>query len=377
LAMIAADYTPGEADQLRRDMAAWHRSGRMERHRERLITRMQAKGIAAEFAERVFEQIRGFGEYGFPESHAASFALIAYATAWLKCHYPAEFACSLLNAQPMGFYLPATIVEDTKRHRVVVRSIDIQTSEWDCTLEPCGESIGSFAVRMGLRYVKGLGESEWQRIERARHSANFASLDDFVRRAGLDEGSLSALAEAGAFDSLGIDRRTALWDARRLVRTQKESLSLPARERSPRFAPLSDSEEVGWDYKKTSHSARRHPLAPMRASLLHQNLPDARTVATMKNGAKIRYAGLVICRQRPGTAGGVVFMTLEDETGFVNAVIWESVFQRYAVLAKTVSFLGISGTIQAEDGVVHLVADELWEPRVKLTPASAGSRDFH
>ncbi|HMF51937.1 MAG TPA: error-prone DNA polymerase, partial [Candidatus Saccharimonadales bacterium] len=377
LAMIAADYTPGEADQLRRDMAAWHRSGRMERHRERLITRMQAKGIAAEFAERVFEQIRGFGEYGFPESHAASFALIAYATAWLKCHYPAEFACSLLNAQPMGFYLPATIVEDTKRHSVVVRSIDIQTSEWDCTLEPCGESMGSFAVRMGLRYVKGLGENEWQRIQRARQSGNFASLDDFVRRTGLDEGSLSALAEAGAFDSLGIDRRRALWDARRLARMQKESLSLSARERNPGFAPLSNFEEVSWDYQRTSHSARRHPLAPMRASLLQQNLPDARTVATMKNGAKIRYAGLVICRQRPGTAGGVVFMTLEDETGFVNVVIWESVFQRYAVLAKTVNFLGISGTIQAEDGVVHLVADSLWEPRVQLTPASAGSRDFH
>jgi error-prone DNA polymerase len=230
---------------------------------------------------------------------------------------------------------------------------------------------------MGLRYVKGLGESEWQRIERARQSGNFASLDDFVRGTGLDEGSLSALAEAGAFDSLGIDRRRALWDARRLARMQKESLSLPSRERNPGFAPLSDFEEVGWDYQRTSHSARRHPLAPMRASLLQQNLPDARTVATMKNGAKIRYAGLVICRQRPGTAGGVVFMTLEDETGFVNVVIWESVFQRYAVLAKTVSFLGISGTIQAEDGVVHLVADSLWQPRFRLIPASPGSRDFH
>jgi error-prone DNA polymerase len=358
-------------------MAAWHRTGRMERHRERLITRMQAKGIAAEFAERVFEQIRGFGEYGFPESHAASFALIAYATAWLKCHYPAEFACSLLNAQPMGFYMPATIVEDTKRHGVVVRSIDIQTSERDCTLEPCRESVGSFAVRMGLRYVKGLGEGEWESIRQARQSAPFASLHDFVRRTGLDEGALSALAEAGAFDGLGIGRRTALWDARRLARTQKESLSLPVRERRTGFEPLSDFEEVGWDYRRTSHSARRHPLEPMRASLMRQNLPDARTVALMKNGAKIRYAGLVICRQRPGTAGGVVFMTLEDETGFVNAVVWESVFQRYAVLAKTVSFLGISGTIQAEDGVVHLVAKELWEPRVELKPASAGSRDFH
>jgi error-prone DNA polymerase len=377
LAVIAADYTPGEADQLRRDMAAWHRTGRMERHRERLITRMQARGIAAEFAERVFEQIRGFGEYGFPESHAASFALIAYATAWLKCHYPAEFACSLLNAQPMGFYTPATIVEDAKRHKVVVRPIDIQTSDWPCRLELCPESTAGFAVRMGVRYVKGLGEAEWESLSQARKEGAFASLQDFVRRTALDEGALGALAEAGAFDSLGVDRRTALWDARRLARTRRESLPLPARESRPGFAPLSDFEEVGWDYRRTSHSARRHPLAPMRAGLIRQGLPDARAVAAMKNGEKVRYAGLVNCRQRPGTAGGVVFMTLEDETGFVNVVIWENVFHRYAVLAKTVSFLGISGTIQAEDGVVHLVADDLWEPRVELKPASARSRDFH
>jgi error-prone DNA polymerase len=377
LAMIAADYTPGEADQLRRDMAAWHRTGRMERHRERLITRMQAKGIAAEFAERVFEQIRGFGEYGFPESHAASFALIAYATAWLKCHYHAEYTCALLNAQPMGFYMPATIVEDAKRHHLIVRSIDIQVSAWDCTLERCDESAGGFAVRMGLRYVKGLGEREWERIVAARRNAPFESLHNFASRTGLDEGSLNALAEAGAFDSLHIDRRTALWDARRFAREQKESLTLPANERTPGFAPLTDFEEVGWDYRRTSHSARRHPLEPMRAELVRHGLPDARMVAQMKNGAKVRYAGLVICRQRPGTAGGVVFMTLEDETGFVNAVIWESVFQRYSILAKTVSFLGITGKLQAEDGVVHLVAEELWEPRLELKPASVGSRDFH
>jgi error-prone DNA polymerase len=377
LAMVAADYTPGEADQLRRDMAAWHRTGRMERHRERLITRMQGKGIAAEFAERVFEQIRGFGEYGFPESHAASFALIAYATAWLKCHYPAEFTCSLLNAQPMGFYMPATIVEDAKRHQVVVRPIDIQASEWDCTLEPYAESAGGFAVRMGLRYVKGLGEREWQKIVQTRRMAPFASLQDFTRRTALDEGSLSALAEAGAFDAFHIDRRTALWDTRRLARAQKESLSLPVRERQPAFAPLTPFEEVGWDYHRTSHSTRRHPLEPLRPSLIRQGLPDARAVAGMKNGVMIRYAGLVICRQRPGTAGGVVFMTLEDETGFVNVVVWESVFQRYAVLAKAASFLGVTGKLQVEDGVVHLVADELWEPRLGLKPAATPSRDFH
>jgi error-prone DNA polymerase len=377
LAVVAADYTPGEADQLRRDMAAWHRTGRMERHRERLITRMQAKGIAPQFAERVFEQIRGFGEYGFPESHAASFALIAYATAWLKCHYPAEFTCALLNAQPMGFYASATIVEDGKRHHVIVQPVDVAVSEWDCTLEPCEESAGGFAVRIGLRYVKGLGERDWESIAAARRAAPFASVGDFVRRTTLDEGVLGTLAEAGAFDAFNLARRRALWDVRRLARTREESLSLQARESIPLFDSLSAFEEVKWDYRTTSHSPRRHPLEPMRPSLNRQGLPAARTVASMKNGEKVHYAGLVICRQRPGTAGGVVFMTLEDETGFVNVVVWESVFQRYSVLAKTVSFLGITGTLQVEDNVVHLVAEKLWEPKVELKPTGAPSRDFH
>jgi error-prone DNA polymerase len=377
LAVVAADYTPGEADQLRRDMAAWHRSGRMERHRERLITRMRAKGIAPEFAERVFEQIRGFGEYGFPESHAASFALIAYATAWLRCHYPAEFTCSLLNAQPMGFYLPATIVEDAKRHGVSVRPIDVQVSDWDCTLEPCRESAGVFAVRMGLRYIKGLGENDWERVSRARHVRSFASLEDFIRRTDLSESSLSVLAESGAFDGLGIDRRTALWDMRRCIRLRDQSLPLPVDETDPGFAPLNAFEEVGWDYQTSSHSVRRHPLQPFRAILAAQGLPDARSIAAKRNGEKVHYAGLVICRQRPGTAGGIVFMTLEDETGFVNVVVWENIFQRYSVLAKTVNFLGISGKLQVEDGIVHLVAEKLWQPKVSTQPAKSSSRDFH
>ncbi|HEX7226353.1 MAG TPA: error-prone DNA polymerase, partial [Candidatus Binatia bacterium] len=377
LAVVAADYTPGEADQLRRDMAAWHRSGRMERHRERLITRMQAKGIAPEFAERVFEQIRGFGEYGFPESHAASFALIAYATAWLRCHYPAEFTCSLLNAQPMGFYLPATIVEDAKRHGVVVQPIDAQVSDWDCTLETCAASAGGFAVRMGLRYIKGLGERDWEKILRTRQARSFESLEDFVRRTDLNESSLSLLAEAGAFDGLGIDRRSALLDSQRWLQLRGHSLHLPIQEADPGFEPLSAFEEVGWDYRTSSHSVRRHPLQPFRAMLAAQGLPDAREVAAKRNGEKVDYAGLVICRQRPGTAGGIVFMTLEDETGFVNVVVWENVFQRYSVLAKTVNFLGISGKLQVEDGIVHLVAEKLWQPKVSAQPAKSSSRDFH
>jgi error-prone DNA polymerase len=377
LAVVAADYTPGEADQLRRDMAAWHRTGRMERHRERLITRMRAKGIAPEFAERVFEQIRGFGEYGFPESHAASFALIAYATAWLKCHYPAEFACALLNAQPMGFYAPATIVEDVKRHGVVALPVDLQRSDWHCAMECDAQSVGGFAVRMGLRYVKGFGEGDWEIVSRARRAAPFVSLEDFVRRARLNEDVLGILAEAGAFDSFGVDRRGALWELHRLARARDESLPFTARQQSPDFDLLTPFEEVGWDYRTTAHSARRHPLEPLRAALDAQGLPNARAVGQMANGGKVNYAGLVICRQRPGTAGGVVFMTLEDETGFVNVVIWESVFQRYAVLAKTVSFLGITGTLQVEDNVVHLVAERLWKPQLRQRPSAPPSRDFH
>ncbi len=376
LAVVAADYTPGEADQLRRDMAAWRRTGRIERHRERLISRMQAKGIAPEFAERVFEQIRGFGEYGFPESHAASFALIAYATAWLKCHYPVEFTCSLLNAQPMGFYTPATIVEDAKRHKVVIRPVDVKESDWDCTMEPCPGGLGGFAVRMGLRYVKGLGSGDWDRIEAARRFP-FASLQDFVRRTGLDVGILSALAEAGAFEGFGLDRRTALWEVRKLVHTRNEPLPLVDSEAKPAFESLNAFEEVGWDYIRTQHSPRRHPLAPLREQLTAQGLPDARTVSSMPDGKRIHYAGQVICRQRPGTAGGVVFMTLDDETGFVNLVVWDSVFQRYSVLAKTAAFLGITGTLQVKQGVVHLVAEQLWTPRINLKLIGTPSRDFH
>jgi error-prone DNA polymerase len=264
----------------------------MERHREWLITRMQAKGIAPQFAERVFEQIKGFGEYGFPESHAASFALIAYATAWLKCYYPAEFVCSLLNAQPMGFYTAATIVEDAKRHNLVVAPIDVTVSDWDCTLEPSNQSVGGFAVRMGFRYVKGFRENDWERIEHARRQAPFATLEDFVQRSGLEERVLSTLAEAGAFEGFGVERRTALWDIKRLSRTRYESLSLKDRERSPHFDFLTDFEEVKWDYRTTSHSPRRHPLEPVRANLADQGLPDARTVASMKDGDHVRYAGL-------------------------------------------------------------------------------------
>ena len=397
LAMVAADYTPGEADQLRRDMAAWRRSGRIERHRDRLVSRMTAKGIAPEFAERVFGQIRGFGDYGFPESHAASFALIAYATSWLRRHYPDVFTCALLNAQPMGFYAPSTIVDDARRHGIDVRPVDVTGSDWRCTLEPGGgapappvrgrvggrEASGPakprFAVRMGLRYVKGLSESrDWARIEAARGRAPFDSVDDFVARTGLDEQMSTRLAEAGALAGLEQRRRDALWQVRGLVRALAPVLPPgAARDETPGFDDLDLGETIAWDYRTSAHSPRGHPLAALREQLRARRLPDARTVSSMRDGWKTRYAGLVICRQRPGTAGGVVFMTLEDETGFVNLVVWSRVFDEHALIARTASFLGVTGRIQRAAGVVHLVADTLWRPELDEDPNAVDSRDFH
>lgn len=377
VAMVAADYTPGEADQLRRDMAAWRRSGRIDKHRERLVSAMTRKGITAEFAERVFEQIRGFGEYGFPESHAASFALIAYATAWLRCHHPIEFTCSLLNAQPMGFYTPATIVGDARRHGIEVRPIDVCESDWDCTLEPLEEA-GGHAIRMGLRYVKSLRREAGARIVTERQTAPFRSIDDFVRRTQIDEGSQTRLAEAGALAAFHANRRDALWQVRGFHRAKADSLPLPQTGPTPDFAPLDTLEEVIWDHETSFHSTRGHPLEPLRAVLRAQNLPDARTIQHMRDGQRVRYAGMVICRQRPGTASGVTFMTLEDETGFVNAVLWQRVWETYGPMAKTTAFLGITGQLQVEEGLIHLIADSLWLPRLDRDqgPHAPPSRDF-
>jgi error-prone DNA polymerase len=379
LAMVAADYSPGEADQLRRDMAAWRRGGRIERHRETLIERMTAKGIELEFAERVFEQIRGFGEYGFPESHAASFALIAYATAWMKCHYPEVFTCALLNAQPMGFYSPATIVEDAKRHGVEVRPVDVQTSRWDCTLEPAAGDKYRFAVRMGLRYVKGLGKGQGERIEGTRRERLFNSAGDFVGRTGLNDGTVTRLAEAGALTAFDENRRTAIWQVKGLADIPPSSLALMERERTPAFEELDLFQTITWDYRTMEHSTRGHPLTALRKKLRRRRLPEAKRVHAMRDGEPLRYAGIVICRQRPGTASGVVFMTLEDETGFVNVVVWSRVFKEHVVLVKTSSFLGVTGRVQKRDGVVHVIAESFWDPQAILgaRPVSGGSRDFH
>ncbi|MDA1087172.1 MAG: error-prone DNA polymerase [Verrucomicrobia bacterium] len=377
LAMVAADYTPGEADQLRRDMAAWRKTGRIERHRERLITRMMDKGITEAFAERVFDQIRGFGDYGFPESHAASFALIAYATAWLKCHHPAVYLCAMLNAQPMGFYSAATLVEDGKRHGIVIAPVNVQHSHWDCTLERAQGGAEEFAVRMGLRYVKGLHAEGGERITSRRPDGGYASIEAFAAATRLDDFALSRLAQAGAFEGFQEERRDALWTVLGIQKPQGADLKLEIKEQDAHFEPLDTFETIHWDYEVTSHSPRGHPLTPLREELSRQGCPDAATVRAMKNGERVRYAGMVICRQRPGTAKGVVFMTLEDETGFVNLVMWERAYQQHRLIAKTAIFLGVSGKLQTDSNTVHIVVDKLWIPQVGAQPVKRKSRDFH
>jgi error-prone DNA polymerase len=398
LAIVAADYTPGEADQLRRDMAAWRRSGRIEHHRDRLVNRMEAKGITREFAERVFEQIRGFGEYGFPESHAASFALIAYATSWLRRHYLAEFTCALLNAQPMGFYSPSTIIGDAQRHGLKMRPIDVMASVWDCTLEPeisedpeqqqepqerqhsnppQGDAGHGFAVRMGLRWIKGLTLAEGQRIAAARAVRAFATTADFTRRTHLTDRSYAALAEAGALGGLSESRRDALWQVAGWARRQEDSLDLGGEIDRLAFPALDPLATILWDHRTSEHSVRGHPLQPLRPILRARRWPEARAVSAMRDGQRIDYVGLVICRQRPATAAGVTFMTLEDETGFVNLVIWAQVFAAYTVIIRTTSLVGVSGRLQSQEGIVHLIAERLWIPDLAHELPKISSHDFH
>ena len=423
LAVAIAGYSPGESDQLRRDMAAWRRSGRIEKHRERMVPAMVERGVPLEFAERVFSQIRGFGEYGFPESHAASFALLAYVTAWLKCHHPAAFACGLLNSLPMGFYSAATIVEDAKRHGVEVLPIDVLRSQWDCTLElqqdssrhaspahelaarelsarelsasdsPAGPLLQShspnalpqapspLAIRMGLRMINGLGQIERDAIEAAwsKLAQRPTSLATFVRATRLSERAYVNLAESGAFASYGLKRRDALWQVRGLCRARNDRLDGLAPQSQLTFAELDQDEAVLWDYRASNHSTRGHPMERFRQALAKRGLPNSEQVRSLPDGTKTSFVGQVICRQRPGTASGVNFYTLEDEKGFVNLVLWEAVAEKYRVVARTSIVLGVTGKIQRAEGVTHLIADRVWSlPQGVIKDAiETQSRNFH
>ena len=372
LAMVVADYQPGEADQLRRDMAAWRRVDRLEQHREKLISRMIKKGIEESFAEQVFNQIRGFGEYGFPESHSASFALIAYTASYLKCHYPTEFACSLLNSQPMGFYSPATIIEDARRHGVRILPVDIRFSERNCTVELCHESKSGYALRIGYRYISGLNHKDIEALQRAR--CDVQSIEELAQETRISKAGIQKLAEAGALRGLAANRRTALWIAHGV--SQQKDILLPLRS-CAKFEELDARETTAWDYRNTGVSTHGHILAHYRDQLLAQKLPDAKTVNSLEDGSRVRYVGAVICRQRPASASKVVFMTLEDETGYVNAVFWPRCFERYSVLAKTLSLLGVEGNLQVAENVVHLIVDYVWKPDDNLIWKDFKSRNFH
>jgi error-prone DNA polymerase len=272
----------------------------------------------------------------------------------------------------MGFYTPATLVEDAKRHGVEVRPIDINKSRWDCTLEENGPS--SFAVRMGFRYVKGLGAVERERLEAAEPP--YLDLATFVRRTRLNKKALHALAEAGAYECFGLNRRDAIWQVRSLSRFMRDSLPLEPASSQVSFASLAEDDQVIWDYRSTDHSTRGHPMRGLRHTLRSRGIPDAAALQRGEHGDELEYVGMVICRQRPGTASGVTFFTLEDETGFVNVVVWKQVFDRHAAIAKTAALLGVTGEVQRADGVVHLIARSLWVPDVILAAGADRSRDF-
>ncbi|SDI19575.1 error-prone DNA polymerase [Pseudomonas benzenivorans] len=375
LAMVAAEYTPGEADQLRRSMAAWKRHGGLEPHQQRLTERMLARGYSAEFAARIFEQIKGFGSYGFPESHAASFALLTYASCWLKCHEPAAFACALINSWPMGFYSPDQLLQDARRHGIETRPVDVCASDWDCTLEPAGA--GQPAIRLGLRLVRGLREEDGRRIEAARCAGAFGDIADLCRRAGLDGRARALLADAGALAGLAGHRHQARWAVAGVEAQPPLFAELPAAD-EPRVAlPLpSVGEELQADYASLGTTLGPHPLALLRDQLAARRCRSSRELAGIEHGRLVSVAGLVVGRQRPQTASGVTFVTLEDEHGMLNVVVWHDLAERQRRVLVESQLLRVDGHLEAQDGVRHVIAGRLRD----LTPLLAGldvrSRDF-
>ncbi|MCA9210945.1 MAG: error-prone DNA polymerase, partial [Planctomycetales bacterium] len=380
LAVVAAGFTPGEADQLRRAMGAWRRPGVIDQFRRKLLEGMQANGLSAEFAEQVFRQIRGFGEYGFPESHAASFALLVYVSAYLKHYYPAAFCAAIINSQPMGFYAPAQLVRNARDHGVEVRPIDVNHSGWDCTLEPAAE--GAVALRLGMRLLQGMPREAAARLEQVRDQhGSFHSIEEFTRRTGFGQPLIARLAEADAFASLDCDRRRALW----------ESLSQERRPQSrPLFDQLDDEDElapldlppmpaeqqVRADYATAGLSLRAHPISFHREALDQLGIVAAERLNKLQNHRRVRVAGIVLLRQRPSTAKGITFVTLEDETGTINLVVKQPVWERFYEVARTSPAWIAHGQLQSKDSVIHVVVDRLEDLSRSLGDLHTRSRDF-
>ncbi|SVB12172.1 uncharacterized protein METZ01_LOCUS165026, partial [marine metagenome] len=379
IAVVAAGFTPEEADALRRSMATFRKTGIIHSFQEKMITGMTTRGYDRDFAKRCFEQIEGFGEYGFPESHAASFAWLVYVSAWLKCHYPAAFAAALLNSQPMGFYAPAQIVKDAQNHGVEVRPTDINHSLWDCTLETIGtdrvditstessESTKPVALRLGFRQIKQFRKPEAERLITARKHG-YDSIHNLWRRTKLSVTSLEQLARADAFSSIGLSRRASLWEIRGLDVPLPPLLAASEAQQGIRtFKPkvqtalpgMTIGEEVIQDYKMLRLSLKYHPLALLRAGLKPFGLTQNDCLNRMVSGQHVKIAGLVLVRQRPSTAKGVIFTTLEDETGIANIIVWPPIFEHYRQILLSAKLLGVEGELQREGIVIHVVAKHL------------------
>ncbi|WP_314408389.1 error-prone DNA polymerase [Pseudomonas kuykendallii] len=375
VAMIAADYSPGEADELRRSMAAWKRHGGLEPHQERLMTRMLANGYSAEFAARIFEQIRGFGSYGFPESHAASFALLTYASCWLKCHEPAAFACALINSWPMGFYNPDQVLQDARRHGIATHPVDVRHSDWDCGLEP--DAGDQPAIRLGLRMIRGLAEDAGRRVEAARAAGPFADVADLVRRAALDARARERLADAGALRGLAGHRHRARWAVAGVEKQAPLFAGLPSQEDIQVALPLpSVGEDLHADYATLGTTLGPHPLSLLRSVLRNRRCRSSRELPGIEHGKHIGVAGLVIGRQRPQTASGVVFVTLEDEFGMVNVVVWHDLAERQRKVLVGAQLMQVDGRLESQNGVRHLIARRLIDLTPLLTGLDVRSRDF-
>jgi error-prone DNA polymerase len=375
VAMIAADFTAGEADQLRRAMAAWKRKGGLEKYYDRIIDGMQKNGYERSFAEAIFDQIKGFGEYGFPESHAAGFALLVYTSSWLKCHEPEAFLAALLNSQPMGFYSPSQLVQDAQRHGVKVLPVDVTVSGWDSTLESI-EGAERPAVRLGLSLLRGMKDDAAERIENSRAVRPFKSVHDLARRAQLNRHDLHVLADANALTALAGNRREALWHSVAAV-PDKDMLAVAAvQDETPELGAPSEGNEIVADYRSVGLTLGRHPLELLRPQLLANRLMPASTLRSYPNGRLARACGIVTVRQRPGTAKGVIFVTLEDETGNVNVIVWPGLLERQRKEVLSASLLAVYGVWQCEGEVRHLVAHRLVDMSHLLGGLQSTSRDF-
>jgi error-prone DNA polymerase len=366
VAIVCAGFSPGEADQLRRSMATFKVTGGIAHFKDRLIGGMVERNYTREYAEHTVSQIEGFGSYGFPESHAASFALIAYASSWMKCHHPDVFCAALLNAQPMGFYAPAQIVRDAREHGVEVRPVCVNASRWDCTLE---RADGRFlAVRLGLRMVKGLSNAQAANIVAGRGDRPFGSVDEVWRRTSVPPAALQLVAEADGFLGMGLDRRSALWAIRGLRDEVLPLFAAADNGRAPRpeiveppvpIVPMIAGRNVVEDYATVGLTLRQHPVAFLRGDLARQRIVPCRDLLAARDGQRLTVAGLVLVRQRPGTATGVVFITIEDETGIANLVVWSSLFERQRRVVLSASMLACHGRVQREGEVIHVVTERL------------------